>query len=231
MPYQRNYKPYSRYRPRRKPANQWKKTGRRVGGAIGTVAQAAYTGVKYLEGLINVESHFFDNQSSAVEAVSTPTVYTLAGIAQGNDNGQRTGLSILAKYINIKMNFTKNPSTVADRIRIMLVRDTHQVPDTAPTFGDVIETSSGVSYDVAPLNKLNVGRFNVLYDKVIMMDEDHVQRDVRIFRKWHKMHIRYNGTAATDVNKNGLFLMVVGGKTTPSGPTYNIHWRLKYYDN
>lgn len=222
---------YRRTYRRRKRGNAWTRTGRRVGGAIGTVANAAYKGVKYLEGLINVESHFHDGSVSSQEITTTASEFSFTKIAIGDTNGTRTGNSILLKWIKCHAHLIKNGGVTVEQVRIVIVVDKQQIADTSVVFGDVVDTSLGNAL-IGPYKKVNAGRYNVIYDKLVTLHSNKPQAVLKIFRRMpKKFHVRYNGSNDTDIQKNGIYMFMISSSATPSGPTVDLHHRTKFYDN
>lgn len=221
MPYyKRRYrKRYRGRRRRRQYANSYCKP------KAMDYARAAYTGVKYLKGLVNSEMLHHPLTGTATPS-SSGTVLHLTNIVQGDSDNNRTGNSIFLKSIFIRMVATLHASASSTFVRVILFKDTQQVGDTSPAVTDVLETASYLS----PLSSSSGGRFSVLKD--VLFNINDVSRDVHIL-KWYvkqQLHVRYNGTASTDIQKNGLYVLFISSEATnsPSLP-YNI--RLSYHDN
>lgn len=192
------------------------------------IANHAWEGVKYIKGLINVERHIKDQQATAQTITTSAFVLSFHGIAQGDTIDARTGQSILLKTIQFKANLTKHASVTTDRVRIIVFIDTQQVSDTNPVIGDVLDTST--SYSTAPLNSANLGRFRMLYDKCYAITSERPTLKLNIFRRFYKHHVRYNGSASTDINKGGIYIMILGGEAS-NGPSMNYSARTTFYDN
>lgn len=188
------------------------------------VASAAWRGVKYLRSLINVEHQKVDQQVNTTIS-NTPNITHITAIAVGDAEGSRTGNSVLLKYLYLKHYYTINTSANFTRLRVVVVRDKQQIADTAPAYTDVYETTSTISL----LNKNTVGRFDILYDRLVNMD---AQRPSASWDKYIRLnsHVRYNGTANTDQQKGAIYLMVVSDQAVNT-PTAVIQTRLMYIDN
>lgn len=210
-------KVFRRRRRIRRPSN-WK--------TAAYIAQKAWQGVKFIKGLVNVEKHKFDT-SFSIPFAATGTVSSVVSIATGDTEGTRTGNSILAKYLYIWMNITRNSAstTVSDLVRVVVIRDTEQVADTAPGFTDIFESNS----PLALINKLNVGRFSILYDKNYNMTSNSPSAQIKQMIPLN-FHIRYNGTSSADIEKNGIYVCFITNASS-NFPALQGNTRLAYYDN
>lgn len=190
----------------------------------GDVAYKAWNMAKYLKGLINVEHQKVDT-SIATTSGTTPAVVQLNAIAVGDAEGSRTGNSILQKYVYMKVTTKLNVSSNYSRLRLVLVQDKQQVGDTSPSYTDVYESAS----PMALINKLTVGRYSILYDRTFNLDANNAQLLQDKYIPINN-HARYNGTASTDIQKNGLYLMYISDDNT-NQPTISVNARLCYIDN
>jgi len=207
---------FKRRRPPR--INSWK--------AAGYLAKKAWSGFKYLRGLVNVEKHKFDTAFS-LPFTNTGTVSGISSIPQGDAEGTRSGNSILAKYAYLNFNCTRNSAstTVSDLIRVVVLKDSEQASDTSPTYTQIFESAS----PLALLNKLFVGRFTILYDKTFNLTAD------TPFARINQMvplgfHIRFNGSSSVDYEKNGVYMVYIADSSA-NFPALVGTTRLAYYDN
>lgn len=213
-------------------ANQWKRFGGRIGKAyeqksVGSVARAAWSGVKYLRTLVNSEVHKVDFTNNGT-ASNTPTILNLTGIAQGDGIADRSGNSILVSYLSVRLWLSMNALASNSVIRVIVFCDKQQIADTAPTAADVLSVSSNV---LSHYNATKVGRFQIIADKCLKMNLASANQSqvIKIARKWNK-HMRYNGTAATDIEKGGLYVLVMSNEPVNTVAfAYSI--RLGYHDN
>lgn len=212
------------YRPRRRrnlPGRTWMRYGAKAGG----LAYRAYKGFRYLRSLINVEHQKIDFNLGATGVTTTPVVTQMTAVAVGDSEGSRTGNSILCKYLYQKLTVRLNASANYSRLRYVVVRDKQQVGDTAPSWTDVYESTSTTSL----LNKNTVGRFDILYDRCFDLDANNPQYLVDKYIRLNS-HARYNGTASTDIQKGGIWVMYVSDELT-NNPTLSYNNRLMYIDN
>jgi len=193
--------------------------------SVPAIARAAWSGVKYLRTLVNSETHKLDTSTSG-NVTTTATITHITAIAQGDGINQRTGNSILVNYIYMRTQIVLNASATTSMFRLLLIRDLQQVGDTAPALLDVLTTADCNSF----LNANNVGRFKILHDCVYSLDN--AQRKQLFFKKYIKLnqHVRYNGSASSDIQKGGIYLMVLSDQTTNPVQIYN-NVRINWHDN
>lgn len=189
------------------------------------IARAAWKATKYIKGLVNSEMLHHDVGQDATTVLSTGTVYSLTAISNGDDAGTRTGNSILLRTLLNRIRFTKHASATTTVVRFILLWDTQQIGDTTPAPGDILQYADVDS----PLNLASSGRFKVVVNKTVALSSQmpiwHSERYLKLYK-----HIRYNGSASTDIQKNGLYLLVVGDQAT-NLPTMDWYARVGYHDN
>lgn len=224
MPYYGKKRKFSRRRKRRTPWYNRKYTPMQVAGK-------ALAGVRYIKKLVNVEKKKFD----LVQTLQTTNEYVahLTSIAQGDTASSRDGNSILLQYVTIRGRLYLNASSNLTNHRIVVIRDNQQVSDTAPGVADLLEGATGADFTIANMELDNVGRFTKLYDQVIQLQEEFSgsskQKNFIINIPINK-HVRFNGTAGTDIQKGGLYIMVMDDQATyHSSVTFNS--RVVFTDN
>ena len=153
------------------------------------------------------------------------------GIGQGDTDQTRDGSSILMKKWLLRGNITTNASATSTRVRLILFIDTQQIGDTAPAQADILDPD--LNQLVAPLNNNTVGRFTILADRTYSINQlvasQAVSREYKFFFNMNK-HARYNGTTGADIQKNGLYMLVVHDQAT-NVPTIAYSARLTFTDN
>lgn len=178
-----------------------------------------------LRGKVNSEMYKLDNGgSSAIDNVTSNSLIHLSAIAQGDGDTARTGNSIFARSLNGNINFEKNTSATYTYVRCMILMDTQQIGDTTPTVANVLQ-SDWASH----LNTATVGRFKVLYSKIIVLNSNRPSIQVK-FNKAMRHHIRYNSTASSDIQKGGIYMLLTSSESTNT-PTIRYNLRLCYHDN
>lgn len=191
----------------------------------GQFAQKAWSGVQQIRKLINVESHRLDVSFGAAVDNSGSTTH-LSAIAIGDTSSTRTGSTVLCKELRVRIAFQKHASATNTVVRYMLVVDKQQVADTSPAVTAVLTTADVLSHLVSD----NVGRFKILKDVTIDLDAAHVMRTYQYYLPLTDHHITYNGSASTDVNKNGVYQLVLSNEATNTPSVTSIN-RLEFYDN
>jgi len=217
-------RPYSRSRRRgasRRRSTPWY---RRKYDAMSLAAKAA-KGVWYLKGLVN--SEMLHNQLTGNTTVSNTGVVTLLnGMAQGDTSSQRTGNSILMRNVFLRLVFTQSAAATSTIYRVMLIKDTQQVGDQSPAAPDILESLNPLS----PLNTSTVGRFKVMKNWFFTTDDTKTQTQVLNLYKDFRFHTKFNGTANTDIQKNGLYLFMITDQPT-NVPRVDFTWKVGYHDN
>jgi len=223
MPYRRSY---GRRTPKRVS-----RSGRRRGtryttmGSVKYLAKKAYQGVRYIRSMINCEKHKADTAYGPLGISTTAAVSSLNQISQGDNEFNRQGNSVLWKYMTFSGALSWNATGTGQALRIVVVMDTQQISDTAPAGTDLWETTGPFSL----INNETVGRFSILYDKVYVQKEDCDLIPLKFtVKKSH--HLRFNGTASTDPQKGGMWLLIVSNQAVNT-PTVAGTYRVCFYDN
>jgi len=178
--------------------------------------------------LLNVEVKKTEYTGTAVAInASTGNVIPISTMGAGTSIGQREGNSIKLKYISGNLKFNKNASaTNSPCVRIVIVIDKQCVADTVPAWSDVFSTASPLSH----LNRNTVGRFTIIYDRKFTLNQTDTISKLHSFNIKSQMHVRFNGTASTDYQKNPVFMLVFSDE--PTNPaTFDYDVRLGYVDN
>lgn len=226
MAYRRRYNTYARKRKTyKRRSTPW--YNRKY--SVAQMASKAIRGVNYIRGLVNSEMFKSDFSTNATSLDITGSVTNLTGIAIGDDDFNRTGNSIYVRHIYTRGQIEIDSSATATTVRVMLVCDTQQIGDGTPAVSDVIGGAANEFLVYRPLNADTVGRFNILYSRSFNLN---TQRPSLLFtiRKSMRLHVRYNGTAGTDIQRNGLYLMCFSDEPTNT-PELKAVTRVSYHDN
>lgn len=194
------------------------------------VAMQALKGVNYLKGLVNSELFINDTIGSVGPLYTNGTVTALTAIAQGDGQSGRTGNSIFVRGIDYNIDSIIHPSAVDTLVKWWIVIDMQQVGDTAPVLGDFLQTTGSANAPLSHLNSANLGRFKILACKMAQLDDSSRQQQ---FQSGHidlRHHVRYNGTASTDIQKGGIYFITVSNQNT-NNPTIYCNIRVRYHDN
>jgi len=190
-----------------------------------SLAKKALQGVWYLKGLVN--SEMLHNQGlGSTTTNNAGTMTLLNGMAQNDTSSGRTGNSILMRNVHLRLGFEQHASATVTTYRVILLWDTQQTADTSPAVTDVLESASPYS----PLATANVGRFKVIKNWFFTTDDTKAQTKLIECYKQFRVHTRYNGTANTDIQKMGLYLLTLSDQAT-NVPTFRYSWKVGYHDN
>lgn len=217
--------------PRRFRRRRYKKRGllaRFSRMRVGTIARKAYSGFRYLKSMINSEKYHYDSQISGTPT-TTAGITHLTNISQGDNDGSRSGNSILVKKITYNVSYNINASASNTWIREVILIDRQQISDTPPTYSDVFDVS-GTTVIAALLNKATLGRFTILRDRIFTLNNNGKQLLNRKGSIYVNKHVRYNGTTGADIQKNGIYVMYVSNETT-NAPQVTSVFRVFYHDN
>lgn len=192
------------------------------------LAVKAWKATKYLKGLVNSEMLHKDTTITMSSAQSNIT--SLVAIAQGDTDAGRTGNSLLLRNIYMRGSMNINASVTGNtRITLALVKDTQQSSDATPAVGDIFQSSTDPD---SLLATGTFGRFKLLWRKTYVLTPVGGGRNVVNINKYWKVydHIRYNGAASTDIQKNGYYLVAISSENT-NYPGINFNARIGYRDN
>jgi len=213
-----------------KKAKRWGKSYLKDNSAY-SVAKTALKGVNAIREIINSEKMYFDTTETAKALSYSGAVVNLSAIAEGDDNGGRTGRSILAKSLHLRYNVFGNTLNSVNAVRIILFFDSMSL-GTIPAGSDILQSTGTSACIISPLLLTNAvsGRFKVVYDKVhTFTTTGQMSQQVHKYFKFHR-HIKYTGTTATDEGKNQLYLAMFSD-VNANDPSITYYARLGYYDN
>lgn len=251
---------YGRKRQFSRGGSKYSKRGgaRRGGSTFGRIKRVE----RKLKGFgRSIETKFKDYQSNSttVTAATAPWIRgVLDDISQGNLNDNRTGNKIRLKrlWFGLQMTAsTSSPNFWQDDVRIMLVKDSKNSTDVAPSLADVIDTSK-IQDDMlvlAPLNWSNRHRFKVIYDKRItlqapFMDWEPVAappgttrsgvatKYPHMYNKKKSIKLNFDvewdadGTATTPHTDTGLYFFIYSNTYVGAKPIFRLQYRIQYTD-
>lgn len=191
----------------------------------------------------------YANPSQLTQALSAAsfTVHALHLIAQGDTADTRDGNKVLLKKMLLRFNFKSSAGTTLQTcaIRMVIVQDLQQVASTDIVNSDVFNNGA-TNWNAQFRFPTKVGRFKILLDKTYDASPRSVgyqnpgigasasSFDVSILRQFHLKgfngDIRYNGANNTDIQKNGIYLLVMKSN---SNYTINMEldWQMKFIDS
>jgi len=224
---------------RRRPVLKYKKRSYKVqkkpwynrSYTPGDLAFRAFKGVMALRGLVNSERHYKDSGPSLGLAKSRIT--PLHSIAQGDATSDRNGNSILVRSLYMRGFLQVNPAVALNtRVSLALVQDTQQIGDTTPAISDIFNSDDPEAMLNTSNTNYTAGRFKIIWRKNFNLTNVSASRPTIQLEKYFKLysHIKYNGPTATDIQKNGYYLVMLTSETT-NFPIISFTTRLGYHDN
>lgn len=216
-------KTYTR-RYKRKPNIQSR--GSYIGNmTLGQTARYALKGVNMLKGIVNAEKKRFDVRVTSSSS-TTAAIAVLTGVAQGDDATDRNGNSILAKYMQVRVDTTMSGSATATVTRMIILVDT-QNQGTNPTAALILQDPT--TY-LSPLNIDSTQRFTVLCDKFFTTSIN--GQRMTNYKRYIPLnfHLKYTGSAGSTFNKNNIFVLYMSNEAT-NVPDFTLYSRLVFYDN
>jgi len=174
-------------------------------------------------------------EKKAIDFAGNTTVGTTASalhftaIAQGTTQNQRIGNSVYMSGMAINFYWFIAPAAITTRIRFVIFRDTQTVSDNV-TFGwTTLMDNSSI---MAMVNRGSFrNRFKIMYDKTETLNasDNYGNNHMKIYLPIKKT-IEYNGTANTDIQKNGIYGLVISDDNTDQ-PAFNYYARMYYHDS
>lgn len=209
MPYYRKKKPMRRrVVPRRKPQPKLKNIERRV---------------KKLEH--QRELKYKDNFYT--DAPSTAPIMSFNLISAGDDQDNRSGDRINARYLNLKIRLTHSNTTAAEQTRVIVFWDKSAfgaVPNilasTGSTNTSLLDDTAITNNLLAPRNNRTTDNYVILMDKLIVHNPDSstVDRCIVIKRNFKLggavVQYKDSGGTITSVSARNLCLCMLGSAGT-----------------
>lgn len=238
---------YKRYRRKRyykrKPVTKGGRTKKLVTGqkqptllekiasGVGGVASVAKAVLPMIQ-MINTEAKYIDTVTNAAIPIGTPWIQCLNLLAQGVDEFERIGNSILAKDLNIRVSFIPNYNIIDyNLIRFIIFVDKHQ-QGTAPTAAQLLTSPGNID---SAFNRDFTDRFVIIKDKRCVVSKQGDQ--MQIFHKVYKQlnfHCRYilPGGAAADLGNNAIYFFAISNAVLlANSPQAYIYSRINFTDN
>lgn len=193
------------------------------------IAKKALAATKYMRGMINSEKMYLDRVFTL--GANKSTLFNITSIAQGDQPGQRTGNSILVRSIYMRGFIQVNPAVTGNtRLSLVLVQDLQQISDVTPAITDVFTSDDPEALIRTGATTNTAGRFKIMWRKNYSVNTT-TTPNINLDKFWKQYtHIKFNGTTAGDIQKNGLYLIVLTSEST-NFPTFSATVRTGYYDN
>lgn len=178
----------------------------------GTLTQQVKSLQKIVKGL-SPEIKYLDTSLVITDITNAGNVTHLTAVAQGDTQSTRTGNTINVKTLHWQLHCRCSTATNTSAFRYAIVMDKEQVGDTAPAITDVF-TSNDPVVSLPSLD--NLERFRMLYISPVF-DCQSIQnnstpntiRRTTTFDWSGNIKVSYNGTAGTDIEKNGIYMLVL----------------------
>lgn len=243
--YTRTYRPRKKYVPSRAKklvtGDREPTMVEQIANGVGSVAKLA-TAVMPIVSAINTELKYSDKTASVTAynpGTNDQLIALTDSIAQGSDDTNRIGNSILAKDIQLRFAFSfpaiiGSPNVMGLHCRMMLICWKDNASQNIASISKIFETPSNL---YSPVNKDNSESFVVLKDKFFTVESQAGIQATAGFKamKFYKKldwHMRFNGTSSGAGTTNHVFLILrssATGSTHALGCTY--YSRLNFTDN
>lgn len=223
------YKRYNRKRSVAKKPKSWYNQRYTLSATPMQVAQQALRATRYIKGLVNSEMLHKDTTFSAASITATGAITPLTDLGTGDTFQSRTGNSMLLRSLSYRYKIAINPAVTANTtVCVIIFQDTQQIGDTSPVVTDILNTANTFSL----LSLSTSGRFKILSRKSYTLTPASGGKPAIENKGYHNLysHVRYNGTATTDIQKNGLYVLFISSEATNT-PTADGTFRIGYHDN
>lgn len=213
---------------------------RRRPRTVAAKAQKALSVAKYAKRLAYSE-RFYHDYSTPSQLVSWATAPVLVSdIAQGDDDGQRTGNQVRIRSLLFNFYARGNAQNTSNAIRAIVFID-KQNTGTTPTTSDILQFSGNIGAVISPLNVDHTTRYKIIYDRRFTFSHQTNYTAATsatsgvgaVIKSWYKkmfMPVRWTGPSATDTYTNNIYVLFVSdvGANDP-----DVTWgvRLGYDDH
>lgn len=170
-----------------------------------------------------------DQTLSLTNITTGHSITHITAIAQGDTVATRTGNAVILKKLNFRGGFTESSMTDGNHYRLCIVQDKQQVADTDPSISDIFNPSSPNT--VLP-NVNSLERYRVIWmSNSIGGTNTKTGFGPSSWEYSTNLNVRvgYNGTAGTDIQKNGLYFIVLSDDVSDTVDFSGIV-RLQYTD-
>lgn len=203
--------------------------------SVARTASAALTLARRIQR--NVETKAVGVSNSAT-VTTTPTVVHVSQIAQGDDNSNRSGDHVNATRFRFRGTLVNNTaSTFQPVVRILVVQNLRQQPDTNADMGQQFTATTIYGFNLATLGFKNL---LVYYDKTFTVPISNETAATPTYQNGRRFiefdmsfkypfKISYNGAATTDIDRNGVYVILVGDLSS-NAPTATWEALLNFQD-
>lgn len=173
--------------------------------------------------------------SNSFTCTTSPVTSQPTAITQGTDIANRIGDKIEVRKCSFKIKVTPNAAGAAQQmVRMIVFQDHQQAQDTDPTSLLVMGTATPGLGEFPHF--INRDRFPILADHIVSVSTIASAGPFpSIVLKEFDVHVRYpcvayNGTANTDINENGVYILYFSSEAT-NGPTVLYQTQLQFVDS
>lgn len=164
---------------------------------------------------------------------TTAQVQSLLSPAAGDNENNREGIEVRPSKIEFRANIIANGLSTSTNtmLRIVFLRDKQQVADAAPTSLEIFGTATPSVQELP--NWVNRHRFEILRDDTIRfgyvptVDIDKSNLVYEFTMSLPKWLVQFNGTAGTDINKNGIYFLVYSNQNV-NQPAMSYQSRISF---
>lgn len=206
-----------------------------AGSAI-QVASKAYTLAKTVAALVNSERMIYQIVPTGFTVSTTPTIFNLTPMVQGDGVGNRHGNVVAIESINFKDQiFWNTAGSPTQQIRRMIIIDRNEELAEWNTPNELLSAISMVGQKSITTR----ARFKVLSDKIMTYD---TSKDAMVRKMYLKNpggyrgkqgqilrhHVVYNGN---NTFGRGCIYVMYFSTVAANLPTVSMQYETKYYDN
>jgi len=150
-----------------------------------------------------------------VEVDWTGRIHNFTAISGGTAVTERLGRRIRLHGLNLRFRVERLSNTdFPISFTMMVVLDTQQVGDTAPSASDIVSYTGDPDCGLGILNKQNTPRFRVLWRTTFLLADIQSGMNAQLIDKYLKLppvNVGYNGSGSGDIERNGLYLVMTSG--------------------
>jgi hypothetical protein len=176
-----------------------------------------------------IQNRTLDLNPNISNADDDGVIIHLSAISQGSDVANRQAMRVVPTELSVRIWLAADPAysdVTSQAFRAVLFQDLNQASDTATTPGEVLETVGSAYAPFTHAFDAGVpGKVQILDDQVAIFDKYHVStllqlKASNLGRKMQKVF--FNGSSSSDIQKNGLYLLVISSAST--SPTPANYW-------
>ncbi len=172
--------------------------------------------------------------SGTVEPTHTTSndTFFLFGVSEGAGINSRVGRKITPISLVIRGTVVQSDTATGDHesVRLVVVQDKQQLADSYPTPSLVFEN---ITDPYAFRQHVRQGQFRILAQRTYLFHKITGGKDAFKFRialNLPPMTIFWNGANVTDVQKNGIYFMLMSDATSGAPVTVDWRCRARYID-